>query len=192
MKIRLTCTGTRPLLMHNVRLASPLDPYAKQLKALTAKRIKTDDDRLDMARVEFEGGLYFDEALGPYLPAQNLFRSLVGGARLTKAGKKIERGVVMSDFMLPLIYTGPRTVEGLWGKGESAFVDIRPVGVQRNKIDRCRPTFREWAIEADLMIDPKALDYDEFAEIAVTAGQMEGLGDYRQMYGRFDVAIEKL
>jgi hypothetical protein len=40
MKLRMTCTGTRPLLMHNVRLASPLDPYAKRLKALNSKKVK--------------------------------------------------------------------------------------------------------------------------------------------------------
>ena len=192
MKIRLTATGSRPLLLHNVQLASPLNPYAKKLKALNSKRVKTDEDRLEIARVEFEGSLYFDPDLGPYLPGQNLLRSLIGGARLSKAGKKIERGVVVSDYMLPLIYTGPRDVEGLWGDGESPFIDIRPVSVQRNKVDRCRPIFREWVIEAEILVDPKAIDLDEFREVAQNAGALEGVGDYRVMYGRYSVEIEAL
>lgn len=192
MKVRLTATGTRPLLLHNVQLASPLNPYAKRLKALNSKRVKTDEDRMEIARVEFEGSLYFDNEIGPYIPGQNLLRSLVGGARLSKAGKKVERGVVVADFMLPLVYDGPRTVEGLWGNGESEFVDIRPVTVQRNKVDRCRPIFRNWLVEADILLDPKAIDPEEFAEVAKNAGALEGLGDFRTMYGRYDVAIEEI
>jgi hypothetical protein len=192
MKLRLTCTGTRPLLLHNVQLASPMNPYAKKLKALNSKRVKTDEDRLEVARVEFEGSLYYEADLGPYLPAQNVLRSLIGGARLSKAGKKIERGVAMIDFALPLIYDGPRDVEGLWGNGESQFVDIRPVSVQRNKVDRCRPIFREWVVEADVLIDPKAIDPSEFRDVAANAGALEGLGDFRTMFGRYAVEIEEI
>lgn len=189
MKVRMTCTGTRPLLLHNVRLASPLNPFAKRLKALNSKRNKTDEDRLEIARVEFEGSLYYDEQLGPYIPGQNLFRSLIGGARLIKAGKKIERGVVIADFMLPLVYQGPRDVEGLWGGGESEHVDIRPVTVQRNKVDRCRPIFRDWLIEAEVIVDPKVIEAEEFSEVARLAGELEGLGDFRTMFGRFEAQV---
>ncbi|WP_435109765.1 hypothetical protein [Nocardiopsis synnemataformans] len=192
MKVRITCTGTRPLLLHNVQLASPLNPYAKKLKSLNSKRTKTDEDRMEIARVEFEGSLYFDAELGPYLPAQNLFQSLIAGARLNKAGKKIERGVAITDFMLPLVYDGPRTVDGLWGGGESPFVDIRPVTVQRMKVDRCRPVFREWLVEAEALIDPKVIEFEEFCDVAKNAGALEGLGDFRKMYGRYAAEIERL
>lgn len=192
MKVRLTATGTRPLLLHNVQLASPLNPYAKKLKALNSKRVKTDEDRLEVARVEFEGSLYWDDDLGPVIPSQNVLRCLIGGARLIKAGKKIERGVAMADFLLPLVYSGPRDVEGLWGGGESAFVDIRPVSVQRNKVDRCRPIFRNWLVEADVILDPKAIELQEFEQVARLAGEMEGLGDFRTMFGRFDAQVSEV
>lgn len=192
MKLRIICTGTRPLLLHNVQLASPMNPYAKKMKALNSKRVKTDEDRLEIARVEFEGSLYWDDQIGPYMPGQNVLRSLIGGARLSKAGKKIERGVAMIDFMLPIVYDGPRTIEGMWGGGESTFVDIRPVSVQRVKVDRCRPIFREWVVEADVLIDPKAIDPAEFRDVAVTAGALEGLGDFRTMFGRYSVEIEEI
>lgn len=192
VKVRITATGTRPLLLHNVQMASPLNPFAKQLKALNSKRVKTDADRMEVARVEFEGSLYYDPELGPYLPAQNLLASIVAGARLTKAGKKVERGVVLTDFMLPLLYKGPRDVESLWGDGASEFVDIRPVVVQRNKVDRCRPIFREWAIESEALIDPKVIEFDEFASVCEAAGQMEGVGDYRRMFGRYAVDVQPL
>jgi hypothetical protein len=175
-----------------VRLASPLNPFAKKLKALNGKRNKTDDDRMEIARVEFEGGLYHDKDLGPYVPAANLFRSLIGGGRLTKAGKRVERGVMVDGVEFPLIYKGPRDVEGLWGGGESEFVDVRTVVVQRSKVDRCRPIFHTWTVEADIILDPTVIDYDEFVGVARNAGAMEGLGDYRMLYGRFSVEIEQL
>lgn len=192
MKVRIAATGTRPLLMHNVRLASPLNSYAKRMKALNAKRVKTDEDRFEIAHVEWEGGLYFDDEIGPYIPAPSVYRSLIDGARLTKAGKKIERGVTMTDLVHPLIYKGPRDLVGLWGDGESEFVDIRTARVGTSKIDRCRPIFRTWAFEADCLIDPKVIDFDEFSEVAANAGEMAGIGDYRLMYGRYSVEVTRL
>lgn len=192
MKVRLTAKGTRPLLMHNVRLASPLNAYSKQLKALNAKRNKTDEDRLAVARVEFEGSLYFDPEVGPYIPGPNLLASLVEGGRLTKSGKKIERGVNVDDLVMPLIYRGPRDVEALWGGGESEYVDLRTVVVQRSKVDRCRPIFREWAFEAEILLDSAVIDLDEFRDVSANAGGMAGIGDYRRLYGRFSTEIEAL
>jgi len=192
MKIRLTGKGTRPLIMHNVRLASPLNPYAKQLKALNSKRVKTDEDRLEIARVEWEGGLYWLEGIGPYIPGANLFASLIGGARLLKAGKKVERGVSVDGIEFPLIYRGPREIEPLWNGGESEFIDVRPVKVQTSKVDRCRAIFRDWAFEADLTIDQKVLEIDEFRAVADNAGRFEGLGDHRRLFGRYEAAIEIL
>jgi hypothetical protein len=192
MKVRLTATATRPLLMHNVQLASPLNRYAKALKSANSKRVKTDDDRVAVARIEFEGSLYFDPEIGPFIPGQNVLAALVEGGRLTKAGKKIERGVMIDDLVLPLVYRGPRDVEGLWGNGESEFVDMRTVVIMRSKIDRCRPIFKEWAFEADILIDPSVIDLDEFEEVARNAGAMAGIGDYRRLFGRFSTSVQAL
>jgi hypothetical protein len=192
LKLRLTCTGTRPLLLHNERLASPLNPYVKRIAELTSVRGKTEEQLWQIARLEFEGGLYFDERLGPYIPANMLRKCLITGARLIRAGKKIERGVSVADFMLPIVYDGPRDVDGLWGDGKSPFVDMRPVRVNSSRIDRCRPVFRDWLIEAEVIADPQQIDPEEFAEVARLAGEMQGLGDYREMYGRFSALVEQL
>lgn len=192
MKVRLTATGTRPLLMHNVQLASPLNRYSKALKAANSKRVKTDDDRVAIARIEFEGSLYFDPEVGPFVPGQNILAALVEGGRLTKAGKKIERGVMIDDLVLPLVYRGPRDVEGLWGNGDSEYVDMRTVVIMRNKVDRCRPIFKDWAFEADITIDPSVIDLDEFEEVARNAGAMAGIGDYRRLFGRFSTEVQAL
>ncbi len=192
MKVRINATGTRPVIWHNVQLASPLNSYSKRLKAMNAKRVKTDEDRMEIAHVEWEGSLYMDPEIGPYVPGPNVYRSLINGARLTKAGKKIERGVTVTELQYPLIYKGPRDLVGLWGNGESEYVDVRTVRVQTAKVDRCRPIFRSWAFEAECLIDPRVIDFDEFAEVARMAGEMEGIGDYRLMYGRYSVEVNEL
>lgn len=192
MKIRINATGIRPLLMHNVRLASPLNSYAKRLKTLNSKRVKTDDDRYEIAHVEWEGGLYFEDDIGPYIPGPSIYRCLIDGARLTKAGKKIERGVNVCELVHPLIYRGPRDLDGLWGNGESEYVDIRTARVGTSKIDRCRPIFRNWGFEADCLIDPKVIDFEEFSEVVRNAGEMSGVGDYRLMYGRFTAEVTRI
>jgi hypothetical protein len=52
--MRLTCTGTALMLMHNERLASPLNPYARRLAELTATRGKTEELLWQIARLEFD------------------------------------------------------------------------------------------------------------------------------------------
>ena len=190
MNVSVTCKGTRPLLMSNPQAASPMNFWAKEMKKISGKRKKTDDDYKELARLGFESALYIDDEIGPYLPAANLLASIIEGAKINRLGKAVERGVVACDFMLPLIYKGPRTVEELWNDGESEFVDIRSVNVSRQKVDRCRPIFREWTVEAEYMVDPKIMDFETFRDICVLAGQMAGVGDYRKLYGRFEVEVK--
>jgi len=190
VKVRITLTGTAPLLVHNIRLANPLDPIAKAMKAVSSKRTKTDDDYEELARLEFVGGLYLDEAVGPYLPGQNIERSLTDGARITKAGKKVERGLFVTDDVVPLLYKGPRTAEDLWA--DENFRSVLAVKVGTSRVMRTRPMFRDWAVEADAELDPTVLSLDELGPIAETAGSMTGLGDYRPRYGRFVSKVEKL
>lgn len=194
MKVRIAAKGTTPLLMHNVRLASPMSPFAKKLSALTkakASSKRTDQDRIDIARVEFEGGLYWDEAVGPYAPAKWFSKNLLDAARRGRRGKLVEEGVSVSEGSLinPLVYRGPRDVEGLWGDGDSDFVSFETVRVGMAKVDRCRPFFNDWAAEIDFEIEEDVLDFATLQDIAVIGGRL-GVGDYRSGgNGRFNATV---
>lgn len=190
MNVRLTLTGVSALLTHNARLSDPLDPVTKQLKLVSSKRTKTEDDHEEMARIEFIGGLYFDEEVGPYVPGVNLHRCLVEAAKLTKRGRHVERGVVVTDEMLVLGYSGPRDIDGLWA--DKNHVSRLSVGVTTSRVMRTRPKFAQWALEADLIVDTGQLDFADIEDISETAGLMIGLGDYRPRYGRFDVVAHQL
>jgi hypothetical protein len=189
-RFRMTCTGTTPILMHNARLSNPLDEVAKAMKRVSSKRTKTEEDYAELARLEHMGGLYFDPDVGPYLPGQMFEKTLVNAARITKAGKKIERGVFIETNVNPLAYDGPRSVEGLW-KDEN-FRLSASVRVQQNRVTRTRPQFRQWAVEAEGMFDPNVISLEELAEVADTAGRMVGFGDWRPRYGRFTAMVEEI
>lgn len=191
MKIRVTMTGTSPLLMHSDRLSDPLNPYSKALKAFSSKRTKTDDDHAQMARVEWEGGAYHDPTIGPYIPAANVHRSLVEGARLTKRGRHVERGLVPAgDGLLPLLYDGPRDLEGLYADGR--FVSRMSAGVNAARVMRTRPIFPSWSLEMEAIVDPGQLDLEEISTIAEQAGSMVGICDFRPRYGRFVSTVEEI
>lgn len=49
----------------SVRLASPLGPCAQRLMQLAGRRDKTIEDRIEIARVGFEGALYWAVGAGP-------------------------------------------------------------------------------------------------------------------------------
>lgn len=188
IEFTITLTGTAPLLMHNSRLSNPLDPATKALKKVTGKRNKTDDDHEQVARLEFAGGLYLDPDVGPFIPGENIARALVDGAKLTKMGVKVTRGVFISTDVNPLSYNGPRTDDGLW---EAGYRHMASVKVGTSRLMRCRPWFPEWRVQADGILDPSVLELDDLATIADNAGSLIGLGDWRPRFGRFTATVER-
>ncbi|MGC5012541.1 hypothetical protein ACLQ2R_17395 [Streptosporangium sp. DT93] len=188
MDFTITLTGTATLLMHNSRLANPLDPATKALKAVTGKRGKTDENHEEIARLEHAGSLYYDSDIGPYVPADNIWRALFDAATKTRRGRKIKEGVFITTDINPLAYDGPRTISGLWNDENFRHIASAKVGMRR--IMRCRPQFRAWKCQANGVLDTELLDLAELHEVADTAGSLIGLGDWRPRYGRFTSTIE--
>jgi hypothetical protein len=190
MQITLTLEGTNPLLMHNERLANKLDPIVRQMAEITSKRKKTDDDLLALARLEFEGGLYLNTQ-GPYIPGYNVKRCFIDGGKINKLGKAVERAFTPMVAEVPLTYKGPRDVQEMWDAAGATFYDMRSVKVGTSKVTRCRPRFEEWELSLNAELDTSVLNLSEFEQVAVRAGLMVGLGDYRQRFGRFDVTVSQ-
>jgi hypothetical protein len=192
MDFTIRLTGTEALLMHNVRLANPLDPMAKELKLLTGKRTKTDEDHEAIARAEFLAGLYYDDIAGPYIPADNLWRALWDAAKKSKSGVMVKEGLFISTTVNPLGYDGPRGAEDLWEDKDGRFRHYASAKVGMQRVNRTRPMFPVgWTVEADGMLDTGILDLEKLRGIAVTAGSLIGLGDWRPRFGRFTAEVEK-
>ena len=190
--IKATIEGTSPLLLHNARLANPLDECAKLLKKVTSKRNKTDEDYHEMARLEFLGGLYYDKKSGVYIPGDNIAAMVRDGGKLKKRGASVQRGVECLDFLCPLIYDGPRTPEGMWDLRDT-FADVRTIknGSTGGRTPRCRPKFDPWSVTFRLFYDSSMINLDDLRQCLIDAGTAVGLGDYRPgspkggRFGRF-------
>lgn len=190
MDIRLIIKGMTPLLMHNAQLSDPLNKFTIALKEVTSKRIKTHDDIKEMARREWAGGLYFEPEIGPYIPGQNIERSLLDAARLNKLGKSIERGVFVTTNENPVVYSGSRNIEDLIDDENFRLMASVKIGQQR--VMRCRPFFKDWSLEAVLYVDETQLDLPTLKRIVENAGKFVGLGDWRPRYGRYIAVAEEI
>jgi hypothetical protein len=191
IKVRIDIQGGTPLLMHSDRLADPTNPLTKDFKRISSKRSKTDADYEEMAKMEYTAGLYMSHGGGIVLPARNVMRCLIEGARITKSGPKIERGLVFTAHEFPLVYDGPSDPEKLYG--DQNFVSRMTVKVGTSKTVRCRPEFLQWAVSAEGILDGTVITLEELADIARNAGTLIGLGDYRKAggYGRFSAKVVK-
>lgn len=190
-KFTLELTGTAPLLMHNSRLADKLDPITKLKAAVSAKKRKTEEDDLELSRLEFLGGLYHDEDAGPYLPGDNIFKALVEAARKTKQGKQVEQGLLITTDVNALAYDGPRDTRGLW-EDRANFEFRKTVKQMQARIVRVRPIFRHWSTVIEGAYDEAVLDFSDVENFAHTAGAYIGVGDWRPRYGRFEASIKKV
>jgi len=186
----LHMTGTAPLLLHNVQLGDPDNEYVREIGRLNALKSKiTDEQRAERDWLKFRGGLYYDDELGPVLPAANVFRSLQQAAALTRNGKDIERGLVILDEAAPLEYDGPRKPDELWRDGKSRFVDRRMARVNRAPVVAIRPRFDSWAAAFRFELDEDVMNPDDFVFIAEKAGRMIHVGDYRRFFGAYSVRV---
>lgn len=180
-----TIKGTTPMLMHSERLANPFDPLTRQLKELTKQRTKPEAVLLEIARIEWLGGLYTDEDGVIAVPGYNLLACIINGGKLHKLGTAVKRAAIVAEDWAPVKYDGPKNADKLFeNKG---FVDIRSVKVGTAKVARCRPIFKAWQCTFTVAFDDSTLQASELDMCVKSAGMMVGLGDYRPRFGRFEV-----
>ena len=147
MDITITLTGASPLLMHNPRMVDPEFELNRQIKALTSKRKKTDDDLQSIERMEWYGGLYTAERDGhPVItqPTSKVRKCLINTGRISKMGKMVERAVSFGALDVPLIYDGPKDVDLVFA--DARFHSRLSVSVGQKRIMRVRPKFMPWSI----------------------------------------------
>lgn len=187
--IKLKLTGTSELVMHNGRLADPMDSATKKLAALTKKKNKSEEDHKDCAKAEFLGSLYTNKEGRPVIPTANLLKCFVLGARKWKKGKEFERSVMAKEPEIVIDYDGPKDAEGLWAAGETFYIRKTVSGNGRPggpKIQRTRPRFPTgWTGTVTLWVDDE-LDVGDVLMVAESAGRRIGVCErYYPWWGRF-------
>lgn len=198
MQVTLKLSGETALVMHNERMADPIDPFKLAVAEITGKRKKTIPDHEEIGRLEFFGGLYTDppldypltgEKCAPCIPAWNVLRCLQDGGKRFKRGMDVPRGIYPLAENAKLEYKGPTDPEALWKDG--GFSLRKTVGVQKSRTMRTRPIFPEWSAELPIEVDSQIFNLDDLRLIWKAAGVYAGLGEMRPVYGRFAASIKE-
>lgn len=189
MNTVVTLTGTSPLLMHNPRMVDPDFELNREIKSLTSKRKKTDEDLRQIEKLEWYGGLYTanDASGDPVVvqPTSKARKCLINTAKINKAGKQVERAVYFAELHVPLVYEGPKDIDKIFA--DKRFHSRLSVGVNGKRVMRVRPQFFPWSMSIrGIFVEDAGLNFDEFERIVELAGVVEGIGDNRvNGYGRF-------
>lgn len=188
MNIEIRLVSTSPLLMHNPRMVDPEYDLNRQIKAITGKRKKTDEDLREIERLEWYGGLYEENGV-VVQPTSKVRKCLIEAAKIRKLGKAMEKALSFTSLNVPLKYEGPKKIEELFENRQ--FHSRLSVGVQGKRVMRVRPQFNVWSLcLAGLFISDVGLNFDELSDLAETAGLTVGIGDNRvNGYGRFRGSI---
>ena len=196
----VTLTGTSPLMMHNGRMADATNPLAMALRAAVEeskaiKKRKGDDTgaQLHVKHCEFMGALYIDAALGPFVESRAVETCMQQGAKLSREGRTVERGITIMPVRIPVQYDGPREAEALWSAGyhDTRIVSLDPSkGTRSPKGPRCRPSFPEWSLSFTVMFSGHLVDPARVVVYLRDAGLYEGLleGRSKLKAGRFEVS----
>ena len=174
-----------PILFHNGQLADPLCEWTKRLKLITDKRKKTEEDYLEMAHLEWFGGMYTKNKK-PCIPGYVMEGALVSGAKKKRMGTQAKSGIfVDKDSLLEFDGWESLTLDDLWENKD--FRLTQGVKIQKARIMRTRPKFDEWAVEFVITYDAEVLSEPDVKDIVETTGHHCGLCDWRPRYGRFRV-----
>jgi hypothetical protein len=191
MMISIELHGTSPLLMHNPRMVDPEFDMCRQIRALTGKRKKTDEDLRQIEKLEWYGGLYTTDGVVTQ-PTAKVRKCLINTAKITKQGKMVERALSFTALDVPLLFDGAsRKIDELWR--DDRYHSRLSVGIGNKRVMRVRPKFFPWALRVEgLFIEDAGLNFDELERLVELAGLVEGIGDNRvNGYGRFSAKIER-
>jgi hypothetical protein len=163
----------------------------RQIKELTSKRKKTDEDLKQIERLEWYGGLHEENGM-PVMPTAKVRKCMVNAAKLSKLGKAVERAISFRDLFVPLGYDGPKAIDEM--AKDQRFVSRLSVGINGKRVMRVRPKFLPWSCElTGVFVEDIGLNWNELVNLVELAGVVEGIGDNRvNGYGRFDGKVVKL
>ena len=188
MQLHIDVTGRTGLVMHNGRLADPLDPLAIELSKLTDKRNRTEEEEREIADFEWFAALYFDRDIGAYVPAENIVRSLRDAATAWKLGEAVYDFVHVTTDRIPIQHDGPVDPRKLQKLPEYRL--RKTVKIGRSRTARTRPIFRTWSMSFDIDLEEADLNLSDFERIVERAGRLEGVGTARKLgFGRFSAIV---
>ena len=190
-KIKCEFHGISPIILHSCQCVNPLHPISLEMKRINSKkRNKTEEDLAVLSDLEWEAGLYWDDEVGVYVPAENIEATIREGAKARRKGKDIVKGFMCDDMKIPLDFGENLSKEEL--KADFRFRDVRAMKVQTARVMRTRPRFNMWNIAFTASYDEKILNLNDLVDAIEYSGQYVGLCDSRPKYGKFVAKIIEL
>jgi len=199
-QIKIKLTGETPFLMHNNRLANPLDAYSAEMSKKSGKRKKTIDDIKELARIEWEGGLYlYDGEIK--IPMRVINKTMERGATKQKNGMLWKTGCMIMDDFCVLEYPSPKfkciECKEIPNPELDKFYDSHNfqaiVKVGQASLLRTRPVFDKWSLTTEIAFDGTVINRELVIQAAKDAGRLVGIGDWRiekgGSFGRFAVGV---
>lgn len=180
--------GDVPILLHSAQTLDPLDEMTKAMKRITSKAKKSDDDIIELRRLEWLAGLYVSGGK-ICMPFDNLHACLRRGASSDKGGMSLVDGCVFpvdADGSFPIRFDGDKlAMEALYA--DKRFVLAKRTTVNRKGVFRVRPRIPAgWSITMRFGVF-RELTLDRVESWMARAGSRIGLCDWRPRYGRFSV-----
>lgn len=118
-----------------------------------------------------------------YVPAMAVLAAMREAGKVHKAKGQGRKSV--SSFVLSGIRVQP---DEIILHPQQYEIDSRPVSVQRARIIRHRPIFREWSISFNIrIVNPAMFDETLVRNLLEDAGKFYGLLDFRPYYGLFRI-----
>ena len=189
-KIKCEFHGISPIILHSCQCVNPLHPLSIEMKKITSIRTKTEEDIVNLSKLEWESGLYYDEKIGVYIPAENVEAAVREGAKARKKGKDIVRGFQCETMMIPLNIGENLTLEQM--RDDPRFYDVRSMKVKQSRVMRTRPRFNMWNISFTAMYDENLMNFKDVVDAIEYAGQYVGMCDSRPKYGKFVARVEEI
>jgi hypothetical protein len=170
--------GVADILFHRWNCEA-VEEKSKAKKGSVAK--KTDD---------LESYVYRNDAGVLCIPGEYLRMAVVNTAKY-RQDPRSPRKSAMDLFKAAVVSMTPLAPTGLkkWD-----YEDKRRVVIQRSAVTRTRPALKAgWAIKVQLMCNlPEYVSPQLLNEVVQQAGKLNGLGDFRPTFGRFQVVGFKL
>lgn len=168
---RINCEiqGVTPLLLHAFSDAAAADATEGQRAAMEGDR--------GTPREQAEACLYLHDGK-PIMPAPNIFCCLVEAGKFFKTGKR--QWTTTKTSLVPSALALDQTFYDLEHK-EPWVVDTRPVRIPSTggRILRHRPSFNDWKISFDILLDEASMSPKTCRDLADAAFLKVGLCDFR-------------
>jgi hypothetical protein len=175
IEINVKIKGVKPLLQHST-FAMTL-PKSKKVKS-------SEHDTEEEAKL----CLYLNEDKKMCVPFMHILASMRKSATNLKksgSGKK-----TLKDFVYSGLQVSPDLIEIF---PQEYVVDIQIVKIGNARIPRARPLFKQWEIAFNInIIDEQTWDAGTVRQVLEEAGKYQGIGDFRPLYGTFEVVSMKV